>query len=367
MNASEEDGERDWASLLPELLNLIAKRPPREISDFVRFRAVCHAWRSSTPAADLPPQFPWILEKRKDPGDPNLKFYSPALDKIYTIPAPRSLDKNILSGPPSHGHMFTINAVPFRTHPWPPRAVSLLNPLTNHEIPLPACPYVPANFWIGLLQNQTGEYEIVCYVHSDSQHCVLAFCHPSHQNNWHKVELDPDIRFWRHFYFKGMLFSVDTCCTGVTKVTSTADGALVYVVPSPVESYSSRDTEEYGLVQDTVGNILRISSKYNSWKYDVYRLDVRSKNNSSPCWVKVSSIGDQAIFMDMKGGFVLRADESSGIKENTIYLLWSKWTGIRFPLNYWAAWVDIQKGWSQRLPCPFKEPVSWLLPNLHRF
>ncbi|KAJ1688681.1 hypothetical protein LUZ63_012836 [Rhynchospora breviuscula] len=364
MNAGEEDGERDWASLLLEVLNLIAKCL-REISDFVRFSAVCHAWRSSIPVADLPPQFPWILEKRTDPRDPNLKFYSPPLDKTYTIPASRSLDKDILSGPPSHDHMFTINYVPFGTRPMPPRVVSLLNPLTNHEIPLPACPYVHSNFWIGLLQNQTGEYVIVCYVHSDWQHCVLAFCHPNHQNNCHKLKLDPRIRFWRHFYFKGMLFSVDRC-TGVTKVTNTADGALAYVVPSPVESYSEQ-TEEYGLVQDTIGNILRISKKYHCWTYDVYRLDVGSKNNSSPCWIEVSSIGNQAIFIDLKGCFVLRADhESSGIKENTIYLLRSEWTGIRSPPKYWAAWVDIQTGWPKRLPCPFEQPVSWLLPNLHR-
>ncbi|KAJ1688704.1 hypothetical protein LUZ63_012859 [Rhynchospora breviuscula] len=364
MNAGEEieDGERDWASLPPEVLNLFAKCL-REIFDFVRFRAVCHAWRSSTPVADLPPQFPWILEKREDPRDPNLKFYSPPLDKTYTIPASRSLDKDIISGPPSHGHMFTINAVPFGTRPMPPRVVSLLNPLTNHEIPLPACPYVPCNFsWFRLLQNQTGEYVIVCYVHPDSQHSVLAFCHLNHHNNWHKLELDSDIRFWRHFYHKGMLFSVDRC-TGVTKVTSTADGALAYVVPSPIES-CSQEIEEDTLVQDSLGNILRIT-KYHCW-YNIYRLDVRSKNNSSPCWVKISSIGNQAIFIDMEGGFVLRADESSGIKENTIYSLRSHSIPRRVPRTYWATWVDIQTGWPKRLPCPFKEPVSWLLPNLHR-
>ncbi|KAJ3708542.1 hypothetical protein LUZ61_012247 [Rhynchospora tenuis] len=62
---AKEDQLRDWSSLLPEILNLIAKNLS-EISDFVRFRAVCKAWRFSTPITDQPLQFPWIVYRHEE-------------------------------------------------------------------------------------------------------------------------------------------------------------------------------------------------------------------------------------------------------------------------------------------------------------
>jgi Protein of unknown function (DUF295) len=89
---AEKALERDWSSLPPELLNLIAK-DLSDISDFVRFRAVCAAWRFSTPASDLPAQFPWIYKIYGGLFEPFLMFYSMLLNKFYMIPAPKSLDQ----------------------------------------------------------------------------------------------------------------------------------------------------------------------------------------------------------------------------------------------------------------------------------
>ncbi|KAJ3700212.1 hypothetical protein LUZ61_003917 [Rhynchospora tenuis] len=364
--ANEGEEERDWTCLPPEMLILIAKCL-REISDFVGFRIVCHAWRSSTSIADFPMEFPWILDgpcnQPFHPGDPNSRFYSLLFNKTYTITAPTSLDKKTLSGPCSHGYMPTLLQGSFGFRP-----ISLLNPLTNHEIPVPAYPYVYDCHWIGPRQNQIGEYVIVWYgqSHYHNPNPILFFCHPG-QNNWHRLNLGSDYRDCRHFYLKGMLFSVQRG-TGVTKVTSITDSAtLAYVVP-PVEGYSAEGSRQY-IVEDSLGDILRISRKYCSFPFnirlDVYRLHVLNKNDSSPCWVKVSSIGNQAIFIDMDNAFVLRADELSDIKKNSIYLLMQIFLGLHSPPCYRADRIDIETGASEYLPCPLEKPKSWFLPNLH--
>ncbi|KAJ3686490.1 hypothetical protein LUZ61_015654 [Rhynchospora tenuis] len=327
MNAGEE--ERDWACLPSEMLNLVAKCL-NESSDFVRFRAICHAWRSSTPITDLPSQFPWILDNPYSSPDTNLRFYSPSINKTYTIPAPRSLDKKILSGPPSHGYMATLS------HEWF-YPISLLNPLTNHEIYLPACPCDCNYQWIGPHQSQIGEYVIPCYGGPYSERTIMFFCHPG-PSNWQKLKLGSAYKNCHHFYLRGMLFSLQRS-TGVTKVTSIANGAttLVYDVP-PFEGYSAQCYDEY-LVEDSLGNILRVS--HLEIGFDVYRLDVVNKNGSSPCWVKVSDIGNQAIFIDADGAFVLRSSELSGIKKNSIYHLKKLWFEIHAPNSYRVKRIEI--------------------------
>ncbi|KAJ3706509.1 hypothetical protein LUZ61_010214 [Rhynchospora tenuis] len=345
--AANEVEERDWASLPPEVLNLIAKRL-NEISHFVRFRAVCPSWRASTPVTDLTPQFPWILDNRKHPYDPNLSFYSLPFNKIYTINAPSSLNRT-LSGP-SHGYMFTLS----EHH----QAVSLVNPLSNHDIPLPAYQLDGNPHWIGPQQTRMGEY-VVCYGHLGYQRPKLVFCHPG-QNNWHELELSLDYANCHHFYLRGVLFSIERS-TGATKVTNIADGTLDYVIP-PVEGHLGEGTEY--LIEDSRGDILRVPRHNPRFinGLDVYRLDVATKNDL-PCWVKVNNIGSQALFINRDGGFALRSSHLSGIKENCIYFLKKTYMGVHIKPSFGVERIDIETGARKRLPCPLKEPISWLVPN----
>ncbi|KAJ4778525.1 F-box family protein [Rhynchospora pubera] len=54
---------RDWAHLLPEIVELISSKV-KSTTDYVRFRAVCSPWRSGShpkPRHHLPPQLPWLM------------------------------------------------------------------------------------------------------------------------------------------------------------------------------------------------------------------------------------------------------------------------------------------------------------------
>jgi F-box domain len=161
---------KDWSSLPPEVLNLIAKQV-REISDFVRFRAVCTAWRFSTPTSDLPPQFPWIHECQGSSSDPALSFYSMSFHKFYTIHSSKSSDPWLSEL--SQGY-FLSKLYDF-TDSRSTAQLSLLNPLNNHQIPIPACNYYP--YWFGQRQNKIGDYEVYCALPCQNSNHQLAFCH----------------------------------------------------------------------------------------------------------------------------------------------------------------------------------------------
>ncbi|KAJ4810492.1 F-box protein (DUF295) [Rhynchospora pubera] len=366
---SNETEERDWSSLPPEVLNLIAKKIS-EISDFVRFRTVCSSWRSSTPTSDLPPQFPWILESYRHPYQPDLSFYSIPSNKIYNINAPRHLDKWLFR--PLEGYMHARLFYPSDQDVFDPfnHRLSLLNPLNKHEIPLPVYDFFGGlHYWIGPRQNEISQY-VVCDRHARYHNPRLISWHLG-QDKWCESNLDSDLANCEYFYLKHMLFNVERD-TGVTKVVDIATGTLVYVIP-PIEGYSEEATQ---YIVEASGDILgviwkRRSENRSEWfsdrlfdgQFDVYRLDVHK--TGSPCWVKVTSIGDHALFIDSYGTLILRSNDFSMIERNSIYFYGIKNMGIHEQPSYMVKRMDIETGALEHLPCPLRKPGYWFVPTLH--
>ncbi|KAJ3684324.1 hypothetical protein LUZ61_013488 [Rhynchospora tenuis] len=361
LGGTEEEkqvAERDWTSLPPEVLNLFAKNLT-EISDFVRFRAVCTAWRSSTPVTDLPPQFPWIIEMNLFNISGLVRFHSLPLGKVYTFHNPQFVCNRPVGQ--SDGYIrIGLNR--------------LLNPLNNHDVFFPPYNFHGYYHWIGPRRNRMGE-PVLHVIAFDSLGCRgprLVSCHFG-QDKWSELKLDSDcINCEPFFYINHMLFNVQKF-TGVTKVTDAATGNLAYVVP-PVEGYSPEATQHSSdYILDASGDILRVSLhhgpfgpyahfEFDDW-FDVYRLNVSMCG--SACWVKVHNIGHQALFLDKYSGFVLRANDFAGIKKNSIYLLSRVYDG-QAPFSR-VERIDIETGASEHLPCPFNDAQSWFLPRLLSF
>ncbi|KAJ4757678.1 F-box SKIP23-like protein (DUF295) [Rhynchospora pubera] len=340
--------EKEWSSLLPEILNLIAKNL-NEVSDFVRFRAVCKAWRSSTPITDLPPQFPWIIVSYISKQD--LGCYNISSNKFYTTHPPKYF--TFLHGL-AEGRMLAVLSEKFGdsiTY-----QLSLLNPLNNHEIPLPTIDF--GNCYPMLLypwKNQMRKY-LVCYVDGYNS-CQLGFWQLG-QNNWSKLNLDPSSKHGRIFHLKNMFFIVERE-TGVTKAVDMDTGTLLYVIP-PTEEYSIKD-DQY--MAEASGDIFRVIARspgfLSSGRFDVYQLG--ANKIGSPCWVKVTSIGNRALFIDWHSLLILTAKDFTGIKRNSIYF-------YVFKKNHGGCDVkrmDIETGAVEHLPRSIKNPGYWFVPNLH--
>ncbi|KAJ3691059.1 hypothetical protein LUZ61_020223 [Rhynchospora tenuis] len=343
--------QRDWSSLLPELLNFIAKNLS-EISDFVRFRAVCTTWRLSTLITDFPPKFPWILDKRQYPYEPYMHFYSTTCNKVYTIHASKSLGKKSIGS--SQGYVLICDK-PTTTKQKSHNTCqfSLLNPLNNHEFPLPPCDFGSySNFYpISPQQYQIG-VNVVFLDLGFPGYKLIFCCLGQDQDNWCELKSGYDVDF-QFFHLKSMLFTVKEY-TGVIEVTDFTSGTLIYVIP-PVENFV---VEAHYYLIDASGDILMVFQRsdspqelYDDW-FDIYRLDL--SRNSSPCWVKVNNIGNQALFIDSYGGFALEANDFAGVKANYIYYI--------EPYS-WVKRIDIKTG-NWELQCPLKDPESWFVPKL---
>lgn len=76
----------DWAGLNTELVHLIAKKVG-DISNFIRFRAVCKHWRSAVPPSDLPQQLPCFIQCRRksEYSSFDIQFGSIFAKKTHTL------------------------------------------------------------------------------------------------------------------------------------------------------------------------------------------------------------------------------------------------------------------------------------------
>ncbi|KAJ3705120.1 hypothetical protein LUZ61_008825 [Rhynchospora tenuis] len=418
---SNEAQERDWSSLPPDVLNLIAKKVG-EITDFVRFRAVCTSWCSSTPVSSLPPQFPWIFRNHINPRDLKVAFYSIPLDKFYNFHTPNSFVKEFFVKEfkgPSEGYIYMLsrfyphqnelnkqvtssrqrnlkavfadiwtglvtgsrsnhydrsslqNICGYSTLGPVIGQLSLFNPLNNHEFILPAYDFGEYAHYIGTWQNQLQEY-VICYGKSGLQNLILVSWRPG-QDNWHEVNLDSSYVTCSHFYLKRMLYSVERA-TGITIITDIATGSLVCVVP-PIEGYPNHIIN---YLVEASGDILRVI-RYGDqgqqppmckppmceW-FDVYKLD--ENKNGSPCWVKVTSIGDHALFIDLHYALTLEANDSAMIKRNSIYFM--RLVGMNYmyrerPPLYDVKIMNIDTGAIEYLARDLSGSPQWFVPNLH--
>ncbi|KAJ4769178.1 F-box domain-containing protein [Rhynchospora pubera] len=249
--------ERDWEGMLPELVCTIARKVT-DISDFIRFRAICKKWRSVTTIADMAPQFPWLLNHSIGP---NLLFYSIALDKTFSIHAPKFLNKEYFN--PCHGLMLVHSSLS-KLH-W-----SLINPLNNNEISLPST----GDFfyeWIGSRSCQNMDYVVV-----------------EGYNPLHVFKLGDDK--WIHmerkdcetyFHFKNLLFIVDEL-SRFTKVIDLRTHKTVFVVPPPHNTWMLYINEElfwskfwrYPTLIESYGDILLVTFAYELKKIVIHRLEV---------------------------------------------------------------------------------------------
>nr|XP_043618527.1 F-box protein SKIP23-like [Erigeron canadensis] len=123
----------DWSDLPPEMHETIAKKLKVQ-KDYVRFRAVCLAFRNATPKIPkhLPCQLPWLmLPKSTNLEQPDLintrSFLSISDNKIHLVSLPEDSDSHRRCGS-SYGWLVILDETPL---------ISIINPLTKAKQCLP--------------------------------------------------------------------------------------------------------------------------------------------------------------------------------------------------------------------------------------
>ncbi|KAJ1701829.1 hypothetical protein LUZ63_001608 [Rhynchospora breviuscula] len=350
----------DWSMLPPELLQTIARKLP-DISDFVKFRAVCTTWRS---VSDPPPQLPWFLEVKGggyllENFTGNLRFYSLFSGKIHTIPSPKS-SGNWVRGP-AHDYIALYNAKSCR--------ISLLNPLTGRKVVIPFLDIdMPHPVWVGPDPIKSGEPVVLSGKSADFETGFLALYQPV-QREWVVIE-EPCLCSLGCCYFNGMLYvNEEVTETGDTKVIDTVTQKVVHVVPPPPEDdYECDAIMSVMYLLHSGGDILQVVLHYNDLleadcHFHIHRLDLQSGNGGKPCWVKISSIGDQILFLDRDNGFSLSCRDFSGFRGNFIYFI-KRHRDVDVRSLSLLCRYDIEEARAEPLNCPFVKGGTWIVPSL---
>ncbi|XP_065006609.1 F-box protein SKIP23-like [Musa acuminata AAA Group] len=143
--ASSQATRPAWTELPQELIKMVSDKMI-DISDYVRLRAVCKSWRSAAPPSSFTQRIPWLLLPY-NPDSGARSFFSLSTHQIYSLSSPQ-LRGRVTYGS-SHGWLLTMD----RSF-----SVSLLNPVTNAFVRLPAITRLPDFTTFHFERHEDGEY-----------------------------------------------------------------------------------------------------------------------------------------------------------------------------------------------------------------
>lgn len=322
-----------WSELTPDLLHTISKKL-EDISDFVRFRAVCKGWRIAVSSSDPPPQLPWLLMGPFHGKERTLQLHSITSGKTLTIPLPEG-DEFITGF--SHGYMLFkgCGGTSF-----------LFNPLSKRKLPLlhdlKCC-----RGWHVL---DSLNYTLRC--------CSCGFCQP-YVHDWVMVEESELGVTW--FIQRDTKYFL-------MKINATT-GMILSKIPIPPEP-TSYDGDTTCAITESFGDVLRVTFKHDAFcvviGIDVHRLD---QGNEGPHFVRTHDIGDRVLFFDSHNlkCFSVRSDDIPGCKRNCIYFRnYGRNDGendcLEFP--YELCRYDLEEDSIEILPFHTKQSYTWLMPSL---
>ncbi|XP_056163974.1 F-box protein SKIP23-like [Syzygium oleosum] len=336
----------DWSQLPSDLLESVSRKLPL-YADYVRFRAVCRAWRSSTPKAPshLPPQLPWLLLPLFKPQSRGRScsgyFYSLPDNKVHVLRITETCLRKRRCGS-SHGWLAILDESP---------SVVLVNPLTGAKVDLPPLHTFPDvvgfNFAdVGreyLLRDgnhrlstrnlkqmrdifvkkvvlssspaKDSRFVAVAMLHHRSR---LAYCRNGDEG-WRFIE---EANFYSDdvIYRDGLFYAVSSY--GRIAVCDVNGD-------SPRVSYIDKPRVVCGDIQYlvSVGDDLMLVTRHldsNFWPelhqtvfrtklFDVFKLGDEFR------WEWVADLGDYMIFIGQNSSFALRASDFPGCMGNCIY------------------------------------------------
>ncbi|KAJ4804674.1 F-box protein (DUF295) [Rhynchospora pubera] len=194
---------RDWANLPPEIVDLISEKV-KYIVDYVRFRAVCSAWRSASrpKPRHLPPQLPWLMLPYnayawydKGPQDMIRFFYDVWESKMREIHLPETFAMTCCAS--YRGWLLLVS--------YKGRDVNLLNPLTQSQIKLP-----PFSIWFNPYMISFGKSKMTFSADLTDPNCLITVFVEANC----VISCQVGDRSWRRYYFPSKGLADVTCYNG---------------------------------------------------------------------------------------------------------------------------------------------------------
>ncbi|KAJ4820746.1 F-box domain-containing protein [Rhynchospora pubera] len=342
----------DWSTLCVGLLHLISEKL-LDLSDFVRFRAVCKVWRDAVAFSDHSPQIPWLISRCI--FSDNIILYKPSRDGFEKLTITGCSEASLIMG----------RLMGYLRMSCSHKESFLFNPLTQkkihfHEIDL-CCKSSCTGY------NSSGILEHVATIGCIGNMVHLSFCRIGDQK-WTTIRCQK----WK----TGLYDLLDSTfpCTSVyynhklfvlnpksdTKIIDAATGAVMHTVQHPwfQRPYYAMS---FQFCIDTSGYILGVSyygSAENSY-FEVYYLGDEDNN---PEWIRTTDIGDRAVFWDPKNCICSRITNFYKFRKNCIYFPCRK-VDYHTPNFSILCSYNIENGKVEKLDGQI-DACSWFLPSL---
>jgi Protein of unknown function (DUF295) len=349
---------RDWADLNPELLHLISKKL-EDLSNFIRFRAVCKQWRSTADPADPPPLLPLILQPNWSCDQDwtrtvsSFSFNAIGHVKLQITPG-EYMDQH--NPEPSMGFIL-VNGHKNCKPPY------LYNPLTGTKIHLPFSKNTQyIKIYLGPDQDSNSNMEkdgvilVVYGIEGLGVRRIKSIGVWRSDNNKFISHIIPED--WEPplaAYYKGKLF-IPNRSEETIVLDNTTEANMQLVIPNPTDCPWMCSLVEAAGDLLLVNPILFLGGK-KSRSFKVYRLE--HTDNFEQCrWVELKGIGDRVLFYmgPWFGGFCLRASDFKGLGTNCI--IYQEWEGLELVLRY-----NMEDGTSELLD-HIPPDSTWFLPSL---
>ncbi|XP_078154659.1 putative F-box protein At4g22060 [Carex rostrata] len=335
------NGERNWSELPQDILHLFSKKLP-DISDFIHFRAVCKSWQLSVLVTNPPQQLPWLLERRQEGENPIIRFFCLSSGKVHTIACPSSCRVRLYG--PGGRYLLAYHVGNNERY--------LLNPLTHDQIHVPFINVLGSGFldYIGPDPIEGSHIVVISGQSGWNTRCnMMGFWRPK-AGDWVNAE---GVGCSANAYYMGQYIRNDRQ-TRITNVIDIATKKMAYQV-APLEG-TNHLLVSPPIMVESGGKILRLFQHYEGEQchFDIYSLYF-GDGKGKPCWVKITDIGDQILFLRFNRGLSFRASNFAGFKRNCIYFVKNKQYLCRY---------DIGDGTTEVLPCPFDSIETWFVPSL---
>lgn len=347
----------DWSGLPGDLLRLFSGRLHDPL-DFLRFRAVCRAWRAATAAAAAspPPFLPWLLARpapinpTAGPG-PSLSFYSLSSAALRSVAAP-SATCSLLGH--TNSHLLFSDHGPL---------LLLVNPLTGADLPLPPSPFdafspITQGYYL-----PGPDSPVVLY---DTRR--IFFHHPAGGGGgWTTVPVVDLVA--ENMYHAGKVF----VCNDRGHLTI-FDAATLAVLgdaapPPPPPVTLHRDAfkcSSFVPSGDDLLCVIRYFRRKNTEQagelledcraLEVHRLEIAGEKSR---WVQMRSIRDRMLFVGLYQGFSLRAADFAGLEGNCVYFFKMDRASRSFIYRF-----RMEDGQIEELPGPSMHACTWFVPSL---
>ncbi|KAJ3670734.1 hypothetical protein LUZ60_008160 [Juncus effusus] len=243
------------------------------------------------------------------------------------------------------------------------RSLSLFNPLTREEIPLPS----PDGYLDWCSPVHIGKEKIVLvWGSNNSEDATLGFYKPG-DSEWNTAK--GQYLKYGHLYFNGKCY-VNAKYRGCTGIIDEVTGEEVGKV-TPLETVTTRPTicKAWGgtnYLVEASGEILLIFRAHDEFSplercyFDIHRLE--SCGDEKPKWNRINGIDDHMIFLELMRGFAMRASQFSGYKGNCFYFL--KYRVEEYEESYVVCRYDIEDGRAEELPYSVQPGGCWFMPSM---